>query len=105
VVRVFGQTGVITQVDRAALAAYCQSWGRWVEAEETVARTGLVIKTTNGNLVQNPLLGIANRAKADLQRWANELGFTPASRTRIQAPEMTTEDEFSTYLKGRAVGE
>ena len=26
--------GVVTAVDRAALAAYCQCYGRWVEAEE-----------------------------------------------------------------------
>jgi len=28
------QLGLMTKVDRAALAAYCQAWGRWVEAEE-----------------------------------------------------------------------
>ena len=26
--------GIFTTVDRAALAAYCQTYGRWVEAEE-----------------------------------------------------------------------
>ena len=26
--------GVLTVADRAALAAYCQAWSRWVEAEE-----------------------------------------------------------------------
>ena len=31
--------GLLTQVDRAALAAYCQSYGRWVEAERKLAET------------------------------------------------------------------
>ena len=31
------QDGLLTQVDRAALAAYCQSYGRWVEAEQKLA--------------------------------------------------------------------
>jgi len=26
--------GLVTKVDRAAVAAYCRAWGRWVEAEE-----------------------------------------------------------------------
>ena len=29
--------GVLTAVDRAALAAYCQAYGRWVEAEEKLS--------------------------------------------------------------------
>ena len=31
--------GVLTKVDRAALAAYCQAYGRWVEAEEQMKKT------------------------------------------------------------------
>ena len=36
---------LLTIVDRAALAAYCQAWGRWVEAEANIQRFGGVIKT------------------------------------------------------------
>lgn len=25
--------GILTGINRAVLAGYCQSWGRWVEAE------------------------------------------------------------------------
>jgi phage terminase small subunit len=31
--------GVITELDRAALAAYCQAYGRWVEAERKLKET------------------------------------------------------------------
>ena len=31
---VLNYMGVVTAIDRAALAAYCQCYGRWVEAEE-----------------------------------------------------------------------
>ena len=31
--------------DRAALAAYCQAWGRWVEAEERLRETPPLVKT------------------------------------------------------------
>ncbi len=40
--------GVVTLVDRAALAAYCQAWGRWVEAEEKLKETPVMLKTPSG---------------------------------------------------------
>ncbi len=45
--------GILTQLDRAALAAYCQSYGRWVEAERKLQETAPLIKTPSG-YVRNP---------------------------------------------------
>lgn len=85
--------GLLTKADRAALAAYCQSYARWVKAESAVAKMaerdeltgGLMIKTTNGNAIQNPLIGIANKAMGDMMRYAAEFGMTPSARSRITA--------------------
>jgi P27 family predicted phage terminase small subunit len=93
--------GLLTRIDRAALATYCQAYGRWVTAELALAKmasrdllsAGLMIKTTNGNLIQNPLVGTANRAMLDMLRIAAEFGMTPASRARIEAGPHGTDDE------------
>ncbi|MGC2782128.1 MAG: phage terminase small subunit P27 family [Bradyrhizobium sp.] len=85
--------GVLSGIDRGALAAYCQAYGRWVVAERAIAKMaerdhlteGLMIKTTNGNAVQNPLVGTANKAMADLVRYAAEFGMTPSARSRISS--------------------
>lgn len=45
---------------------------------------GLVIRTKNGNLIQNPIVGIANKAWAETVRYAIELGMTPSARTRLK---------------------
>ena len=37
--------GLLTEVDRAALAAYCVAWSRWIDAEANVRKFGGVIKS------------------------------------------------------------
>jgi P27 family predicted phage terminase small subunit len=79
------EAGVLTTVDRAALAAYCQAWGRWVEAEEKLKELPAMIKTPSGYVQQNPWLPVANKQLEIMGRYMAELGITPASRSRVQA--------------------
>lgn len=85
-------TGIVTGLDSAALGAYCQAYGRWAQAERALAKMansadGLIIKTVSGNMIQNPMVGIANKAMADMVRYAAEFGMTPSARTRVNALE------------------
>lgn len=75
--------GVITIVDRAVLAAYCQAYGRWVEAEQKLKETPLLFKTPSGYVQQSPWLNVANRQMELMGRYMAEIGLTPASRSRI----------------------
>ena len=78
--------GTYSACDRAAIAAYCLSYGRWYNAEQEIASKGSrgeISTTSNGNEIQNPWLAIANRAAADMHRWSVELGLTPSARTRV----------------------
>ena len=77
--------GVITIVDRAVLAAYCQAYGRWVEAEQKLKEAPLLFKTPSGYVQQSPWLNIANRQMELMGRYMAEIGLTPASRSRIVA--------------------
>jgi len=86
------RAGLMTDADRAALAAYCQAYGRWAQAERALARmaakdelnSALMVKTTSGNAINNPLVGIANKAMADMMRYAAEFGMTPSARSRVE---------------------
>ena len=77
--------GMLTKVDRAALAAYCVLWARWVDAEARINEQTLVLKSKDGQPYQNPFLGIANRALEMMRKYASEFGLTPASRSRVHA--------------------
>lgn len=100
--------GCVSKIDRAALAAYCQAYGRWVQAERALAEMakkdpltgGLLIKTTNGNAIQNPLVGTANKALAAIVRYAAEFGMTPSARSRIQTQAAEEEDPAAKYFTG-----
>ncbi len=87
------EAGLLTKIDRAALAAYCQSYGRWVEAEYHLKDTGLVIQTTNGNVIQNPLVGISNQAMEHMRKFLTEFGMTPASRAKVPKPKGNGSEE------------
>lgn len=92
---------VLRTGDRAALAAYCQHWARWVEAERKIAEMGgaLVIKTPSGCLIQNPYVGIANTAMDAMRKFLSEFGLTPSSRSRIvvDAPPDLDNDDRSYF--------
>jgi P27 family predicted phage terminase small subunit len=85
--------GLLTMIDISTLAAYCQAYGRWRAAEEALARmaandqlmNGLIIKSSKGDAVPNPLVGVSRKAAHDMIRYAGEFGLTPAARARLAA--------------------
>ena len=76
--------GVLTVVDRAAFAAYCQAYGRWVEAERKLKETPLLLKTPSGYIQQSPWLSVSNKQLELMGRYMVELGLTPSARTRLK---------------------
>ena len=86
------EAGLLTVADRAALAAYCQAWARWVEAEQQLARTPTLLKAPSGYVQQSPWLAVANKQMELMGRYMTELGLTPVARTRIDMPAAGPED-------------
>ena len=81
---------LLEPVDRAALAAYCTAYTRWVQAEWAIAEMGerdmltggLMMKTSNGNTIRNPPVGTANKTAFDMVRYAAKFGMEPSARVR-----------------------
>lgn len=85
VARLLEEVGLLTLVDRAALALYCAAWARWVDAEEKLAASGPVLKSATGRYYPNPLVAISRQAARDIRAWAMEFGLTPSARSRMRA--------------------
>lgn len=79
--------GLLTNVDRSALAAYCQVYSRWVSAEEGLKETSPILIGDKGGHYQNPLLHVANKALDQMKSFLVEFGMTPSSRTRLSVPK------------------
>jgi P27 family predicted phage terminase small subunit len=98
---------LLTNLDRAALAAYRGAYALWAEATEAIQKYGSMIKSPSGYPVQSPYLAIANRQAEIMMRIASEFGFTPASRSRIATPskaEPTLFDVLEEVPAGAASG-
>lgn len=93
--------GLLTKIDRAQLAAYCQSYARWYEAEMVIKRDGMIMTTATGYQQQMPAVGIARQAMADMRAFASEFGLSPAARTRISVkPAEGAKDATEDFLFG-----
>lgn len=86
------QLGLITEIDRAALAGYCQAYGRWVNAERTIARLNGESENGHGGEIDVTPSGYkqisvheqrSNRALETMAKFAAEFGMTPSSRSRV----------------------
>jgi P27 family predicted phage terminase small subunit len=92
--------GLLTEIDRAALAGYCQCWARWREAERAITRHGMTFVTESGYVCQRPEVGISKHARQGMRAFLAEFGMSPASRTRVAASRPEVLDEMEELLRG-----
>ena len=90
--------GLLTQIDRAALSAYCDAYGRWREASEGLQKHGMVWEASSGYLQQTPYVSMVKNALADMMKCLTEFGMTPSSRTRIVVDTEKDDDSFEKLL-------
>lgn len=76
--------GIITRLDRDLLAIYCHTFAEYLDLLKLTDATRPIIRTTNRNIIQNPVLGILNRTITRLIRIGAELGLSPTSRAGLR---------------------
>lgn len=98
--------GLISRLDRAALALYCQAWGQMVLLEESLnadvslnlekgeeigaAVTNAMSFTTNkGYQGQSVKVQLINNLREQVNRYLAAFGLSPSSRGRVKASSNT----------------
>jgi P27 family predicted phage terminase small subunit len=91
--------GVLTVVDQEALIVMCEEYAQYKEADK-LCKT-LLIKTSNGNVIQNPAIGIRNKAREALKKSMSYFGMTPSSRASlsIKVDVVKEEDKTKRFFK------
>ena len=77
------QLGILTEIDMAAFAGYCQAYARWKEAEEFITQHGTIVKTPSGYWQQVPQVSIAQTYLKIMNKFCEQFGLTPSARSRI----------------------
>ncbi len=83
--KILEQLGLLTEMDMAAFAGYCQAYARWKEAEEFITQHGTMIRTPNGYLQQVPQVSIAQTNLKIMLKFCEQFGLTPSARSRMSA--------------------
>jgi P27 family predicted phage terminase small subunit len=77
--------GLLKELDRSVLAIWVVAEDLHREAAEKITQYGLLTKSPNAGLpLQSPYLAILNKQAQIMLKAGAELGFSPASRTRVQ---------------------
>jgi len=97
--------GLVSKLDRGALALYCQAWARWVWAELQLQRAvklaaqrqaeaeakgevytggdGYTVPTPGGHMTYSPHWVIANKAMEQVNKYLADFGLSPSSRGKV----------------------
>jgi P27 family predicted phage terminase small subunit len=96
--------GLLTELDRANLAAYCVAYSDWMEAEEQLRKYGRVMKSpvrvtvrrkdgeeitesAGGFPMQSPYVPLRNKALEQMRVFSALFGMSPVDRTRVSIPD------------------
>ena len=108
--------GLISKLDRAAFALYCQAWARWVWAEEQLQRhhaaalekmaealakgqtwdggDGYTLATPNGHMTYSPHWVISNKAQQQVKDYLAKFGMSPSDRGAVNPSAIRQRDMF-----------
>jgi P27 family predicted phage terminase small subunit len=85
--------GLLTPLDRAAFATYCQAFGRWRDCLAAIESLGTVYVTAGGRVHERPEVKMAHQYSQLMRAFAVEFGMTPGSRTRMSIPDAPDPNE------------
>lgn len=88
------QTGMVTEIDRATFAIYCEGYSMYQRAVKEIKKAGgnPLLKNKDGAYYRSQWLDIRNRERAEMFKYLALFGLSPHDRLKInpnQSPART----------------
>lgn len=84
---------LLRRLDMSVLEVWACAADLYRKAQMALTKSGLLVRVPNSTVpVQSPYLAIANKQAQIMTKAATEMGFTPASRSRITMPTDASRD-------------
>ena len=80
-----GRLGLLREIDRSALALYCQAWADSIMTRRVLKQSGTTIKGLDGGFMRNSFLKVATTAAKQMHEFLVEFGMSLSARTRVAA--------------------
>lgn len=101
--------GLLTETDREVLIVWVSASVEHARAVQEVRKMGQVVKTRDGNAIQNPFLPIMNKQAIIMMNAGDRMGFSPSSRAALGRAGMEMSSargqiagsRLSTYLDSK----
>lgn len=74
---------MLTSLDFSVMATWADTYAKIIDLEAEIKATGYTIIDDKGAVKVNPAIKLQNELKMIMMRTLTELGFTPASRSKV----------------------
>ncbi|MBA7586330.1 hypothetical protein ES708_28327 [subsurface metagenome] len=105
--------GLLTELDMATLAGYCENYARWLEAVKFLKKNGTTYqyikkrdkkgKPKDIYIAPFPQVAIARQCMEQITKLCAEFGMTPSSRCRMLLPSENPDDPFEKLLSKKGI--
>lgn len=83
----------LADVDYSMLEDYCICVGRLENAEQDLAREGVVTASNRGGFVKNPLTTVTAQYRGQIRTYIGQLGLSPAARVGLPGKPDDDDDD------------
>lgn len=90
--------GLLTIIDGAVLAGYCQAYAEFRKATEELKVHGRVHYTDNGYPTPRPEVAMLQKSLQLIRAFCSEFGLSPSSRGRMTVPGKDEKDDWEKLL-------
>jgi P27 family predicted phage terminase small subunit len=88
------RAGLLAEIDRGYLVAYCEAWASFCEARESLHENGALIAGRDGGVVRNPAAMVMKDSLDMMLKFGAKFGLSPIDRARLgKVPDRNDEDE------------